>query len=90
MSEVSGRTTVLAKLKTIAPNLDKNSPETAEIVKRLKELEHQGYQFESADASFDLMVLETLKMFEPHFKLEMFRRSGSIRCRRRDVGFRNA
>ncbi|MDD4003429.1 MAG: alpha-isopropylmalate synthase regulatory domain-containing protein, partial [Clostridia bacterium] len=76
MSEVSGRTTVLAKLKTIAPSLDKNSPETAEIVKKLKELEHQGYQFESADASFELMVLETLKMFEPHFKLEMFRTSG--------------
>ena len=76
MSEVSGRTTVLAKLKTIAPQLDKNSPETAEIVKRLKELEHDGYQFESADASFELMVLQVLKKFTPHFKLNMYRTSG--------------
>lgn len=76
MSEVSGRTTVLAKLKGIAPELDKDSPETAEILRRLKELEHQGYQFESADASFELMVLETLNRFKPHFKLEMFRTSG--------------
>lgn len=76
MSEVSGRTTVLAKLKTVAPELDKNSPETAEIVKRLKELEHEGYQFESADASFELMVLETLNRFKPHFKLNMYKTSG--------------
>lgn len=76
MSEVSGRTTVLAKLKTIAPNLDKNSPETALIVKRLKELEHEGYMFESADASFELMVLQTLNKFKPHFKLNMYRTSG--------------
>lgn len=76
MSEVSGRTTVLAKLKTVAPELDKNSPETAEIVKRLKELEHEGYQFESADASFELMVLQILKKYKPHFNLNMYRTSG--------------
>ena len=76
MSEVSGRTTVLAKIKSIAPELDKDSPEVAEIVKRLKELEYQGYQFESADASFELMVLEVLGRFKPHFNLHMYRTSG--------------
>ena len=43
---------MLYEVITIAPELKKDSPETAEIVKRLKELEHEGYQFESADASF--------------------------------------
>ena len=78
MSEVSGRTTVLAKLKALAPELDKNSPETADIVSRLKELEHEGYQFESADASFELMVLSLLGRFKPHFKLCMYRTSGEF------------
>lgn len=80
MSEVSGRTTVLAKLAGIAPELTKNSPQTAEIVKRIKELEHEGYQFESADASFELVVLNILKRFKPHFKLSMYKTSGEFPC----------
>ena len=76
MSEVSGRTTVLAKLGSLAPELGKDSPETALIVKRLKELEHEGYQFESADASFELMVLNVLGRYQPHFKLIMYKTSG--------------
>jgi 2-isopropylmalate synthase len=76
MSEVSGRTTVLAKLTAIAPEMRKDSPEVAEIVKTLKELEHDGFQFEAADASFELMVLKTLKRYTPHFTLSMYRISG--------------
>lgn len=76
MSEVSGRTTVLAKLAQVAPELTKNSPEVAEIVLKLKELEHDGFQFEAADASFELMVLRTLKRYQPHFTLGMYRISG--------------
>lgn len=80
MSEVSGRTTVLAKIKGIAPNLTKDSVETTEIVNKIKELEHQGYQFESADASFELIVLNVLNQFKPHFKLNMYKTSGEFPC----------
>ncbi|MCE5342234.1 MAG: citramalate synthase [Eubacteriales bacterium] len=76
MSEVSGRTTVLAKLATLAPEMNKDSPEVAEMVKTLKEMEHEGFQFEAADASFELMVLRTLKRYTPHFTLSMYRISG--------------
>jgi 2-isopropylmalate synthase len=76
MSEVSGRTTVLAKLSALAPTLQKDSPETALIVEKLKELEHEGFQFEAADASFELMVMRTLSRFTPHFTLGMYRISG--------------
>ncbi len=78
MSEVSGRTTVLAKLKDLAPELTKDSPETAAILKRLKELEHDGHLFEAADASFELMVLQVLGRFRPHFRLGMYRTSGEF------------
>jgi len=76
MSEVSGRTTVLAKLNAMAPNLNKESPEVAEIVLKIKELEHEGFQFEAADASFELMVTRILQRFTPHFTLGMYRISG--------------
>jgi 2-isopropylmalate synthase len=76
MSEVSGRTTVLAKLAVFAPGLSKESPEVAEIVAKIKELEHEGFQFEAADASFELMVTRVLQRFTPHFTLGMYRISG--------------
>lgn len=78
MSEVSGRTTVLAKLRNIAPNLTKESPETASILARLKELEHYGYQFEAADASFELLVKRELGRYVSHFDLIMYKTTGEF------------
>lgn len=76
MSEMSGRTTVIAKITGVAPELSKASPETKVILERLKELEHEGYQFESSDASFELMVLNVLGRFKPHFSLLMYKTNG--------------
>ena len=76
MSEVSGRMTVLAKVKEIAPDLSKESPEVALIMKQLKQFEHEGYQFESADASFELIVLKALHLYKPHFSLVMYKTTG--------------
>jgi 2-isopropylmalate synthase len=73
LSEVSGKKAVLLKIKDIAPELTKDSPETAMILDRLKELEHQGYQFEAADASFELMVKKVIGKFRPHFALDMYK-----------------
>lgn len=76
MSEMSGRTTVISKIAAIAPELEKSSPQTAAILNKLKTLEHEGYQFESADASFEIMVLNLLNKFTPHFELVMYKTSG--------------
>lgn len=76
MSEVSGRTTILAKLKDMAPELQKDSPEVIEIVNQLKQYEHMGYQFESADASLELIMLKVLGKYNPHFKLNMYKTTG--------------
>jgi 2-isopropylmalate synthase len=75
LSEVSGKKAVLLKIKDIAPELTKDSPETAAILERLKELEHEGYQFEAADASFELMVKKVIGKFKPHFELSMYKAS---------------
>jgi 2-isopropylmalate synthase len=75
LSEVAGKRAILLKLKDIAPHLTKDSPETAAILERLKELEHQGYQFEAADASFELMVRRVLGTYKPHFTVSMYKTS---------------
>ncbi|GAB2881446.1 citramalate synthase [Uliginosibacterium flavum] len=73
MSEVAGRATILGKINEIDPTLTKDSPETKTIIERLKELEHEGYQFESAESSFELLVRKMLGKFTPSFELREFK-----------------
>lgn len=72
LSEVSGRSTVLSKLKSFDSKLDKSSPETMRIMDKLKALENSGYQFEAAAASFELLVLKELGRFQPFFQIDHF------------------
>jgi 2-isopropylmalate synthase len=44
-----------------------------EVVERVKEMEHQGYHFEAADGSFELLVREMTGWTNPYFDLESFR-----------------
>lgn len=73
MSEVSGRATILNKIRQIDPSLDKDSPQTARIMARLKEMEHEGYQFEAAEESFELLVRKELGCYRPFFELRQFK-----------------
>jgi 2-isopropylmalate synthase len=56
VSELSGRGNILFKLKERGLDLDESSAEARSILERIKTLEFQGFQFESAEASFDLLV----------------------------------
>ncbi|URZ14723.1 citramalate synthase [Clostridium felsineum] len=69
VSEVSGRSTILPALRKINPKIDKDSPETKAVVKRVKDLEYIGYQFEGAEGSFELLMRKELNVFKPSFKL---------------------
>lgn len=73
MSEVSGRSTIIKKIQQFVPGIGKESPEVKEIIKRLKELEHEGYQFEGAESSFELMVKRFLGMKNEFFKVIDFK-----------------
>ncbi len=73
MSEVAGRGTVLKKISKIAPELTKNSPEIAEICARVKQLEYEGYSFEAAEASFELLVKKVLGIKKNFFTLNYFK-----------------
>ncbi|WIM06485.1 MAG: citramalate synthase [Candidatus Nitricoxidivorans perseverans] len=73
MSEVAGRSTLLARINAVDPTLSKDSPETRRILDRLKALEHEGYQFEAAESSFELVVRKMLGRHKPFFDLVEFK-----------------
>lgn len=68
-SEMSGRAVVFEKVKEIFPSVRLESQEARALLQELKELESQGYQFEGADASFQLLVRKRLRPFSPFFEL---------------------
>jgi 2-isopropylmalate synthase len=71
VSELAGRSTVLAKAEAQGLQL---SPEVAQaLVDRIKELEHQGYVFEAADGSFELLLREVQGWTQDFFRLESYR-----------------
>lgn len=80
MSEVAGRSTILSKIQSIDPNLTKDSPATNEIIGKLKELEHEGYQFEGAESSFKLIIRKYLGKYKPFFQLIHYKIIGEQPC----------
>ena len=73
LSEVSGRTTIVEKAKAFVPGLERSSPETAKVMEKLKELEHEGWQFEAADASFELLTKRLICDYKPHFNVLLYK-----------------
>ena len=73
MSEMAGRSSVIEKIKKFSPNLNKNSIETEIIVKKLKELENKGYEYEVAESSFELIVRKCLGKYKTFFELDTYK-----------------
>ena len=67
ISELSGRSTVLAKLEKAKIAEDKQL--ARKVLMRVQELENEGYQFEAADASFDLLIKKIMGAYQPFFDL---------------------
>jgi len=76
MSEVAGRSLLLKKAQKIMPSIEKDSPQTVELMDRLKTLEHEGYQFEGAESTFELIIRKQLGKYKPFFELEYFKIMG--------------
>jgi 2-isopropylmalate synthase len=73
VSDLSGKSNVCYKSDELGLDVDKYSKESSEIVQKLKELENQGYQFEAAEASFELLVKQMTNSAPDFFSLEGFR-----------------
>ena len=73
ISDQSGQSNILQKAEELGHDLSSSSPEVKEIVNRLKDLEHLGYQFEDADGSFAVLIQKTTGNFKKYFELKSAR-----------------
>ncbi len=73
MSEVAGRSAVVSIINRIDSTITKDSPKTRQIIEKLKELELEGYQYEGAETSFELLIRKMLGIYEPFFELKEFK-----------------
>jgi 2-isopropylmalate synthase len=72
VSDMSGQSNILAKAAELGFSFQKGAPEVAAILKRVKESEVLGYEFEAADASFDLLIRRTLGRHAALFDLKEY------------------
>lgn len=73
VSDLSGKSNLVYKSEEMGFEFDKSSQDSSKIVQQLKVMENEGYQFEAAEASFELLVKEMTGKAPEFFKLEGFR-----------------
>ena len=72
VSELSGRSNVLAKAQQFGLDLNNQSAEVRRVLESLKQLENEGFQFEAAEASFELLIRRLQPNYRPPFELVDF------------------
>lgn len=70
VSEMAGRSTLEMKAETLGIELDGKT--IGDVIDTLKKLEHEGYHFEAADASLELLMRGAAGWEQPFFRLESF------------------
>jgi 2-isopropylmalate synthase len=73
VSDLSGKSNIIKKISDFKLKVDPGSPKVADIVKELKALESQGFQFEGAEASLELLMKKTFGLHKKFFDLIGFR-----------------
>lgn len=74
VSELAGQSNIISKAKELGLDVNANNEKTKLIMDQIKELEHQGYQFEGADASMELLLREAFgSEVKELFKVESFK-----------------
>ncbi len=73
VSDLAGRSNIESKALEYGVDLDSESGVVREVLSELKDLEHYGYQYEAAEASFELLMQKALKKKKQYFKLHGFR-----------------
>ncbi len=80
VSDLSGRSNILAKAEECGIELDSKDPVTLEILEDIKEMENQGFQFEGAEASFELLMLKAMGKLKHYFSVTAFRVIDTLRA----------
>src|SRR5256714_7403696 len=81
ISDLAGRSNIVLKAEELGFKISNDTPELKAILARIKDLEHQGYEFEAAEGSLALLIRKILKHQEPPFLVDAYhvsmRRDGS-------------
>ena len=72
VSELSGQSNVLMRAEALGFTFEKGAPEVKEILASVKRLENEGYEFEAAEGSFELLIRKHLGKHKPLFELREY------------------
>ncbi len=73
VSDQSGRSNILARFREIGIEIDDHDPQVAALVERVKAREFEGYAYDGAEASFELLARRALGQVLEYFTLSRFR-----------------
>jgi 2-isopropylmalate synthase len=73
VSDLAGKSNILSKAKGYGLDVSSKNPVVANILSQLKELEYQGFQYEGAEGSFELLMNRALGTRQQYFELEWYR-----------------
>ncbi|OGS20425.1 MAG: citramalate synthase [Elusimicrobia bacterium RIFOXYA2_FULL_39_19] len=73
ISELAGKSNVMFKIKELNLDFDGDKDVSTKVIDLIKKMEHKGYQYEDADASFALLVRKASGIYNPFFELKGFR-----------------
>jgi 2-isopropylmalate synthase len=73
VSELAGQSNLLFKAQELNIDFNLENAETREMIQKIKDLEHKGFQFEGADASLELLLREASGRLEQIFTFESFK-----------------
>lgn len=82
ISDQAGLSNIMAKARSFGLKLDRTNPTSRQLLQRLKCLEDEGYQFEAAEASFELLMREALDQRPTMFEVRGFQ----VHCTRMTHG----
>ncbi|MFD0586683.1 citramalate synthase [Paenibacillus sp. GCM10027627] len=73
VSELAGQSNIISKAAQLGLDVNANNEKTKQIMDQIKDLEHQGYQFEGADASLELLLRQAFTDLKEVFTVESFK-----------------
>src|SRR5581483_4197734 len=72
ISDLAGRSNIVMKARELGFEISASTPALRDILARIKELENQGYEFESADGSLALLIRRALTHAAPPFVVDAY------------------
>ncbi len=73
VSDLAGRSNLIHKLREFGIEVDERSPELLKLIEKIKDLEKEGYHFEAADASLELLCRRHFGLVRDYFDFTAYR-----------------